>query len=143
MLVAQQSIVDPTRAPVGRHTLWAYCHVPRGCTVDLTDAVEQQIERFAPGFRDLVLARHVTTPGALAAYNDNDVDGSIDGGAAELHRILFRPTAAIDPYRVPGTDLWLCSGSTPPGPGVHGLCGLHAARSVLRHLGHAVPAGGT
>jgi len=143
VLVAQQSIVDPTRAPVGRHTLWAYCHVPRGCTVDLTDAVEQQIERFAPGFRDLVLARHVTTPGALAAYNDNDVDGSIDGGAAELHRILFRPTAAIDPYRVPGTDLWLCSGSTPPGPGVHGLCGLHAARSVLRHLGHAVPAGGT
>ncbi len=132
VLVAQQSIVDDTRAPDGGHTLWSYCHVPAGCTVDLTDAIETQLERFAPGWRDLVLARHVTAPADLAAYNDNDVDGSIDGGATELRQILFRPTFAVDPYRVPGTDLWICSGSTPPGPGVHGLCGLHAARSVLR-----------
>lgn len=135
VLVAQQSIVDDTRAPAGRHTLWSYCHVPRGCTVDMTAHIEDQIERFAPGWRDLVLDRHVTRPADLAAYNDNDVDGSIDGGATELHQILFRPTFAADPYRVPGTDLWICSGSTPPGPGVHGLCGLHAARSVLRYLG--------
>lgn len=134
VLVAQQSIVDDTRAPDGRHTLWAYCHLPVGCTEDVSDAIERQIDRFAPGWRDLVLARHVTTAADLAAYNANDVGGSIDGGATELHQILFRPTFAADPYRVAGTDLWLCSSSTPPGPGVHGLCGLHAARSVLRSL---------
>jgi phytoene dehydrogenase-like protein len=134
VLVAQQSVVDATRAPDGAHTLWAYCHVPAGCTVDQTDAIERQLERFAPGWRDLVLARHVTSPADLSDYNANDVAGSIDGGATELHQILFRPTFAADPYRIPGTDLWICSSSTPPGPGVHGLCGLHAAKSVLRTL---------
>ena len=133
VLVAQQSLVDPTRAPAGKHTLWAYCHVPNGSTVDMTDAIERQIERFAPGFRDLVLARHVAAPAWLEAHN------------AELrrrrHRRRFERRAAgghppppdTPPYATSDPHLWLCSGSTPPGPGVHGMCGYHAARAVLRH----------
>lgn len=134
VLVAQQSLFDPTRAPDGRHTLWAYCHVPNGCTVDVTDSIERQIDRFAPGWRDLVLERRTTTPADLEAYNANYAGGAIDGGAAELQQVVLRPGAARDPYRVGSTDLWLCSSSTPPGPGVHGLCGFHAARSVLRTI---------
>ncbi|MFM7069857.1 MAG: phytoene desaturase family protein, partial [Actinomycetes bacterium] len=132
VLVAQQSLFDPQRAPDGQHTLWAYCHVPAGCTADVTDSIERQFDRFAPGWRDTVLARVATTPADLERYNANYIGGAIDGGAAELHRVLLRPTMGVDPYRVGRTNYWLCSSSTPPGPGVHGLCGVHAARSVLR-----------
>ena len=132
VLVAQQSLFDPSRAPDGRHTLWAYCHVPAGCTVDMSDRIEAQFDRFAPGWRDLVAARVVTDPAALEAYNANYVGGAIDGGASELHQVLMRPDMSRDPYRIGRTNLWLCSSSTPPGAGVHGLCGRNAARSVLR-----------
>jgi len=135
VLVAQQSIFDETRAPAGKQTLWAYCHVPNGCTADVSDTIEAQFDRFAPGWRDLVLARAVTTPADLETYNPNYVGGAIDGGASELHRVLFRPDWSVDPYRVGDTDLWLCSSSTPPGAGVHGICGRNAARSVLRAIG--------
>lgn len=130
VLCAQQSLFDDTRAPVGQHTLWAYCHVPNGSTVDMTDRIEAQLERFAPGLRDLVLARHVTTPMQLEAYNPSMRGGDFAIGAADGLQILFRPRIARDPYRI-GERYWLCSAATPPGGGVHGLCGMHAARSVL------------
>lgn len=132
VLVAQQSLLDSTRAPAGRHTLWAYCHVPPGCTRDVTNEIEAQIDRFAPGWRDLVLARSSMSPAALEAYNPNYIGGSIDGGASELHRVLLRPDISADPYRIGDTNMWLCSSSTPPGAGVHGMCGAFAAESVLR-----------
>lgn len=131
VLVAQQSLFDDTRAPAGKHTLWAYCHVPNGCTVDMTDAIEAQLERYAPGFRDLVLARHVTGPAALERYNANYAGGDIAIGAPDDLQVLFRPRLARDPYKI-GDGIWLCSAATPPGGGVHGLCGMLAARSVLR-----------
>ena len=131
VLVAQQSLFDDTRAPAGKHTLWAYCHVPLGSTVDMTDRIEAQLERFAPGFKDLVLARHVMTPAQIEAHNPSMVGGDIAVGAPDGLQVLFRPRVARDPYRV-GENIWLCSGATPPGAGVHGMCGVHAARSVLR-----------
>ena len=135
MLVGQQSLVDNTRAPNGQHTLWAYCHVPNGSTVDMTDVMERQFDRFAPGWRDLVLARSVRTPKDLEAHNANLVGGDIAGGATDHLQLLFRPALRVDPYHVPGTNLYLCSASTPPGGGVHGMCGFLAARSALRRLG--------
>ena len=134
VLVAQQSLIDPTRAPAGQHTLWAYCHVPAGCTQDVAPLIEAQFDRFAPGWRDLVLARAATTPADLEAYNPNYIGGAIDGGASELHRVLLRPDFSVDPYRIGNTNLWLCSSSTPPGAGTHGRCGALAARSALREL---------
>lgn len=131
VLVAQQSIFDDTRAPEGKHTLWAYCHVPNGSTVDMTERIERQIERFAPGFRDLVLARHVIAPADLERHNPNMPGGDIAVGAPDGFQVLFRPRVARDPYRM-AENIWLCSAATPPGGGVHGLCGLQAARSVLR-----------
>jgi len=135
MLVGQQSIVDSTRAPAGQHTLWSYCHVPNGCDVDMTSAMEAQLERFAPGFRDLVIAKNVRTPADLEAHNANYVGGDIAGGATDGLQIVVRPALRRDPYRVPGTNIWLCSASTPPGGGVHGMCGYLAARSALRRRG--------
>jgi phytoene dehydrogenase-like protein len=135
VLVAQPSVVDPSRAPAGRHTLWAYCHVPPGSTVDMTDAIEAQIERFAPGFRDLILARSTMTALDMEAYNPNYIGGHINGGAARLWRTLGGPAMRWDPYRTPITGVYLCSASTPPGGGVHGMCGVGAARSVLDDLG--------
>jgi phytoene dehydrogenase-like protein len=132
VLVAQQSIVDPTRAPRGKHTLWAYCHVPNGSTVDMTASIERQIERFAPGFRDRVLARTTATARDLERYNANYVGGDITGGAHTLAQMLARPAPRLDPHRTPDPRLLLCSASTPPGAGVHGLCGYHAARAALR-----------
>ncbi|HEY0972126.1 MAG TPA: NAD(P)/FAD-dependent oxidoreductase, partial [Gemmatimonadales bacterium] len=132
VLVAQQSVVDPTRAPAGRHTLWAYCHVPNGSTVDMTERVERQIDRFAPGWRDLILARVVSDPAALEAYDANYVGGDIAGGANVLTQIFTRPVIRWNPYRTPVPGLYFCSSSTPPGGGVHGLCGWHAARAALR-----------
>lgn len=131
LLVGQQSLFDDTRAPAGKHTLWVYCHVPNGCIEDMTPFVEDQLERFAPGWRDLVLAKVVTTPAGLEAYNPAFVGGDIAAGAPDKLQVLFRPRIARDPYRI-GERFWLCSQSTPPGGGVHGLCGMHAAGSVLR-----------
>ncbi len=130
VLVAQPSLFDPTRAPAGRHTLWAYCHVPRGSTLDVTRAVEDQIERFAPGFRDVVLERRTMHCGDLEAYNPNYVGGDIAGGSHGGLQLVRRPT--LLPYRTGVDGVYLCSASTPPGAGVHGMCGHHAARLALR-----------
>jgi phytoene dehydrogenase-like protein len=130
VIASQPTIFDPTRAPQGKHVLWTYCHVPAGSTVDMTGAIEQQIERFAPGFRDLILARHSMGPAALEEWNPNLVGGDIAGGRTDRLRMLFRPRFSVDPYTVaPG--LYLCSSATPPGPGVHGMAGYHAAQRVL------------
>jgi phytoene dehydrogenase-like protein len=137
VILAQQSLFDPTRAPAGRHTAWAYCHVPNGSTVDAAGAIEAQIERFAPGFRDLVLARHVTTPEAFARYDENYVGGDIAGGSAAFPQLFFRPTFRRVPYATPDRGLFICSSSTPPGGGVHGMCGFSAARVALRDLERA------
>lgn len=131
VLVAQQSLADPTRAPPDRHTVWAYCHVPPGSTVDMTDAIEHQIERFAPGFRDRILARHAMGPADLERYNENYVGGDITGGAHSGRQLLFRPTFGLVPYATPADGIYLCSASTPPGGGVHGMCGYWAARAAL------------
>lgn len=135
VLVAQQSLFDPTRAPEGRHTAWAYCHVPNGSTRDMTGRLEAQIERFAPGFGERVLARCVRGPLELQRHNTNLVGGDINGGSAELRQLVARPVLRVDPYATPARGIFLCSASTPPGGGVHGMCGHHAARSVLRRTG--------
>ncbi len=134
VLVVQPTVFDPTRAPAGKHTLWAYAHVPHGYDGDATGAIEQQIERFAPGFRDLVLARHISTPGDLHTYNPNYVGGDIAGGAHSGMQLVFRPTLALRSYATPNPSLFLCSASTPPGAGVHGMCGWHAADRALRRI---------
>ena len=131
VLVAQQSVFDATRAPTGQHTLWAYCHVPPGCDVDMTERIEAQIERFAPGFRDRILARAVMGPAAMEAHNANYVGGDINGGAADLRQLFTRPVASRSPYTTPAKGIYLCSSSTPPGGGVHGMCGYWAARAAL------------
>ena len=134
VMVCQQSHVDATRAPAGKHTGYAYCHVPHGWTGDATAAIERQIERFAPGFGDTILARHVTTTADLQSSNGNYVGGAITGGAADLRQLFTRPAIRLDPYSTPNPRLFLCSASTPPGGGVHGMCGYHAAQSALRRL---------
>ncbi|CRK56205.1 Phytoene dehydrogenase and related proteins [Alloactinosynnema sp. L-07] len=132
VLVGQPGVVDPGRAPEGKHTLWSYAHVPNGSTRDLGEAVTAQIERFAPGFRDLVLARNVITAADAGTHNPNYVGGDIAAGAVTLRQTVFRPVPRWDPYRTPIPGVYLCSSSTAPGPGVHGMCGVHAARRVLR-----------
>lgn len=134
VLLAQQSICDPTRAPAGRQTGWAYCHVPNGSAVDMTDRIEAQVERFAPGFRDQILARSAMAPADLERHNANYIGGDIGGGAANLGQLFTRPVARIVPYSTPARGIYLCSASTPPGPGVHGMCGVFAARAALREL---------
>jgi phytoene dehydrogenase-like protein len=136
-LVAQPCVVDPSRAPAGHHALWAYCHVPNGSDVDMTDRIEDQIERFAPGFRDLVLARSTTTAVQEEEHNPSYVGGDINAGAATLRQMVFRPTVRWNPYRTALRGVYLCSAATPPGGGVHGMCGLGAAHAVLRDLGHS------
>jgi phytoene dehydrogenase-like protein len=138
-VVAQPGVVDPTRAPAGKHTLWAYCHVPAGSTADMADRIEAQIERFAPGFRDLILARAVRTAAQMEEYNPNYVGGDINSGAGTLRQTIFRPTARWNPYRTALPGVYLCSASTPPGGGVHGMCGAWAARTVLSDLGVNMP----
>jgi len=132
VLLAQQSLFDPTRAPDGRHTAWAYCHVPNGSAFDATEAIEAQVERFAPGFRDVVLARSVLSPADFERRNRNLVGGDVGGGASDLGQLLLRPTRRPIPYRTPLRGLYLCSSATPPGAGVHGMCGYGAARLALR-----------
>ncbi len=133
VLLAQPSLFDASRAPAGRHTAWAYCHVPNGSSLDRLDAIERQIERFAPGFRECILARSVSTPAALERWNPNLVGGDLSAGAMSLRQIFFRPTASL--YRTPIAGLFLCGASTPPGGGVHGMSGFHSAQAALRYLG--------
>ncbi|MBE0595712.1 MAG: NAD(P)/FAD-dependent oxidoreductase, partial [Desulfuromonadales bacterium] len=132
VILAQQSRFDPTRAPAGRHTGWGYCHVPNGSEVDLSDRIEAQVERFAPGFRELILARHVRTAAGYERYNPNYVGGDINGGAQDLRQLFTRPVAREVPYATGIAGLYLCSSSTPPGGGVHGMCGYYAARAALK-----------
>ena len=134
VLVAQQSLFDPSRAPQDRHTLWAYCHVPHGFERDMREAIENQIERFAPGFRDCVLARHSLGTAGLERSNPNLIGGDINGGAANLWQLIARPIISPTPYRTPLRGIYLCSSSTPPGGGVHGMCGNYAARTALRDV---------
>jgi phytoene dehydrogenase-like protein len=134
VIVAQQSLVDDSRAPQGRHTLWAYCHVPNGSTVDMTDAIEAQIQRSAPGFRDIILAKSTMGPADFETYNPNYVGGDINGGVQDLFQLFTRPVPRLDPYSTPIEGVYLCSSSTPPGGGVHGMCGHFAARSAMKRL---------
>ena len=134
VLLTQPSLFDATRAPEGKHTAWAYCHVPNGSTVDMTQRIEDQIERFAPGFRDCVLARHVSTPAWLESQNANLVGGDISGGAMSVRQTFLRPD--LRQYSTSDRNLYLCSSSTPPGGGVHGMCGYYAARVALRRMQH-------
>lgn len=134
VLLSQPSAFDVTRAPEGRHVVWAYCHVPNGWQGDATDRILRQVERFAPGFRDRVLAQHVLRPADLEAYNANYVGGDINGGLMHWAQFFTRPAVRLDPYSTPDPAIFVCSASTPPGGGVHGLCGLHAARSALRGI---------
>jgi phytoene dehydrogenase-like protein len=132
VLFAQPSLFDSSRAPRGSYTAWAYCHVPHGCSVDMTPRIEGQVERFAPGFKDAILARHTFTPAELEQHNGNLVGGDISGGLNSLRQLIFRPTRSL--YRTPLKNVYLCSASTPPGGGVHGMCGYHAARLALREI---------
>lgn len=131
VLLAQPSLFDPSRAPPGRHTAWAYAHVPNGSAEDMSDRIERQVERFAPGFRDCILDRHVATPATLERTDANLVGGDVGGGAVTLRQLFFRPTAQRTPYATAIDGVYLCSASTPPGGGVHGLCGYWAARAAL------------
>ena len=133
VLVGQQSLFDPSRAPSGKQTVWAYCHVPNGSTFDMTERIEAQFERFAPGFRERILSRSVMGPTEVQSHNANYIGGDIGGGANTLFQFMTRPFFRLDPYATSARDVYMCSSSTPPGGGVHGMCGYHAARSALRH----------
>jgi phytoene dehydrogenase-like protein len=132
VLLVQQTVFDPSRAPEGKHVAWAYCHVPNGSEVDMAERIEAQVERFAPGFRELVLARSTLGPRDLEARDRNLVGGDINGGAMDLGQVFRRPAGRLVPWRTPLEGVYLCSASTPPGGGVHGMCGYHAARAALR-----------
>ena len=134
VLFSQPSLFDPSRAPGGQHTAWAYCHVPNGSDFDMTDKIEAQVERFAPGFRERILKRSARPPAALEEYNPNYVGGDINGGVQDLGQLFSRPARMLSPYAIPSTNLFICSSSTPPGGGVHGMCGYFAARAALRRL---------
>jgi phytoene dehydrogenase-like protein len=139
LIVCQQSQFDPTRAPAGKHTGYAYCHVPHGSTLDRTEAIEAQIERFAPGFRDRILARHAMNTADFERYNPNYKGGAITGGVADAFQLFNSPVTRLDPYSTPNPRLFICSAATPPGGGVHGQCGYWAARSALRRLSRSRP----
>ena len=134
VLLVQPSLFDPSRAPPGRHTAWGYCHVPNGFTGNMTEAMERQIERFAPGFRDLILARYVADPAAIELYNPNCIGGDISGGVTDLGQLFTRPVARWSPYTTPNPGVFICSSSTPPGGGVHGMCGYFAAQAALKRI---------
>lgn len=134
VLLAQQSLFDSTRAPEGKHTVWCYCHVPNGSTQDMTQQIEDQIERFAPGFKDLILFRNKMNAADMQTYNPNYIGGDINGGIQDLRQLYTRPVNLFDPYRIPNTSFFICSSSSPPGGGVHGMCGYHAAQAVLNFL---------
>jgi phytoene dehydrogenase-like protein len=134
VLLAQPTIFDPTRAPAGCHVAWAYCHVPNGSSFDMTGRIEDQIERFAPGFRDCVLSRHIMQPADLEKHNPNLIGGSINGGANDIAQLIARPILSLNPYWTPLAGVYLCSSSTPPGAGVHGMCGFHASTRALQDV---------
>ena len=134
VLFVQPGVVDTSRAPVGKHIAWAYCHVPNGSTINMTEAIENQVERFAPGFRDCILARNVINTADMENYNSNYIGGDINGGAATISQLFTRPVIRLSPYRTTAKGVYVCSSSTPPGGGVHGICGYYAARRALRDL---------
>ena len=136
ILVAQQSLFDSSRTPDNRHTLWAYCHVPNGSKVDMTRAIENQIERFAPGFKDIIEEKHTMNTDDFQQYNANYIGGDINGGRQDISQLFTRPVGLFDPYSTPADGIYFCSSSTPPGGGVHGMCGYHAAESVLKNEFH-------
>jgi phytoene dehydrogenase-like protein len=131
VVLAQQSLFDSTRAPQGKHTAWGYCHVPNSSTFDMTERIEEQIERFAPGFKKCIITRNIMPPAELERYNPNYIGGDILGGVHDIWHQLVRPSATLGPYETPVKGLYICSSSTPPGPGVHGMCGFHAAQAAL------------
>lgn len=134
VLLAQQSIFDPSRAPAGKHTAWAYCHVPNSSAKDMTEAIEKQVERFAPGFRERILARSTMNTGQMQAYNPNNVGGDINGGVIDIRQLFTRPALRFSPYRTSAKGIYICSSSTPPGGGVHGMCGYYAAKQALKDV---------
>ncbi len=134
VLLAQPSLFDSSRAPEGQHTAWAYCHVPNGSQQDVSERISAQIDRFAPGFRDLILAKHVYTASEMQSYNPNYIGGDINGGVQDWRQLFTRPVPRWSPYTTPVKDLYICSSSTPPGGGVHGMCGYQAAKTALRFL---------
>jgi phytoene dehydrogenase-like protein len=134
VLFAQQSVSDPSRAPRGKHTAWAYCHVPNGYEKDMTTIIENQVERFAPGFKERILARHTFNPGQFEEYNSNYIGGDINGGVIDIRQLFTRPALRWSPYRTSAKGLYICSSSTPPGGGVHGLCGYYAAKRTLKDI---------
>ena len=138
VLLAQQSLFDSSRAPEGQHTTWAYCHVPHGSSQDVSERITTQIERFAPGFRDLILAKHVYSAAQMEAYNPNYIGGDINGGVQDWRQLFTRPVARWSPYTTPMKGVYICSSSTPPGGGVHGMCGYHAAKRVLHESGNQI-----
>ncbi|WP_374951953.1 phytoene desaturase family protein [Mucilaginibacter sp.] len=134
VLLAQQSVVDDTRAPKGKHTGWAYCHVPNGSTKNMTAIIEQQVERFAPGFRDTILARHTMDTAQVEAYNPNYIGGDINGGVLDIGQLFTRPVLRLSPYTTSARGIYICSSSTPPGGGVHGMCGYYSAKKALKEI---------
>ena len=134
MLLAQPTVFDSSRAPAEKHTAWAYCHVPHGSEKDMTDAIEKQVERFAPGFCERILARHTFTSSQLESYNPNYIGGDINGGVIDIGQLFTRPALRFSPYKTSTKGMYICSSSTPPGGGVHGMCGYHAAKRALREL---------
>ncbi|HEV3233949.1 MAG TPA: NAD(P)/FAD-dependent oxidoreductase, partial [Candidatus Dormibacteraeota bacterium] len=133
-LVAQPSLFDPTRAPTGRHTGWAYCHVPNSSTFDMTERIEAQVERFAPGFRDVIEARSVLTPADMERHDANFIGGDINAGVQDWRQLFTRPAIRPNPYTTSNPRLYICSSSTPPGGGVHGMCGYFGARAALKRV---------
>ncbi len=136
LLLAQQSLFDATRAPAGKQAVWAYCHVPNGSTVDMTCAIEKQVERFAPGFRERILAKHTMNTREMEAYNPNYIGGDINGGVLDIGQLFTRPVFSLSPYKTSTRGMYLCSSSTPPGGGVHGMCGYYAAKNALQDVFH-------
>ncbi|KYP15323.1 NAD(P)/FAD-dependent oxidoreductase [Flavihumibacter sp. CACIAM 22H1] len=134
VLLAQPSLFDSTRAPAGKHTAWAYCHVPFGAEEDRTAAIEAQVERFAPGFKERIIGRHTMNTRQMQEYNPNYIGGDINGGLQDLGQLFTRPALRWSPYKTSAKELYICSSSTPPGGGVHGMCGYHAARRILKDL---------
>jgi len=139
VLLAQQSLFDPTRTPEGKQIAWAYCHVPNGSKEDMTARIERQVERFAPGFRDRILARHTMNTSDIERYNPNYVGGDIAGGMMNIGQLFTRPALRFSPYKTSANRIYICSSSSPPGPGVHGMCGYHAAKKVLKDIFHKTP----
>lgn len=134
VLLTQQSLFDPSRAPEGKHTAWAYCHVPNGSRLNMTRLIEKQVERFAPGFRDRIMERHVMNTAQIEEYNANYIGGDIVGGVMDLRQLFTRPALRLSPYKTSARGIYICSSSTPPGGGIHGMCGYHAAKKALRDV---------